>query len=119
MGGNKIGETERTLLAQYSPQIVQSALLPDSQAFARLSQQLVQSRSTSSIPFPGCPTARDLDILTAPDKSPFLSSADRAALLNLRADLFRVCKRAKERQVKVLIDAEYRFANFCLSQTPN
>lgn len=89
----------------------QTALLPDSQALVRLSQHLVLSRPSSSIPFPGSPTPQDLDVLASSEDSPFLSPADRTALRNLRADLSRICQRAKERKVKVVVDAEYRLVN--------
>ena len=92
-----------------SSQTTQTALLPDSQALVRLSQHLVRSRPPCSIPFPGSPTPRDLDVLTTSEGSPILSPTDRIALRNLRTDLFRICQRAKERQVKVVVDAEHRF----------
>lgn len=92
-------------------QITQTALLPDPQALVRLSQHLIRSKPPSSIPFPGSPSLQDLDILTSSDDSSILSSADRIALRDLRVDLFRICQRAKERQVKVVVDAEYRFVN--------
>jgi len=72
---------------------------------------LIRTRPPSSIPFPGTPTLEDLDILAASEDSPTLSSTDRIALRNLWADLSMICQRAKERQVKVVIDAEYRFVN--------
>lgn len=83
-----------------------TALLPDSRALIRFSQHLVRSRPYTSIPFPGSPAPGDLDILTSSEVSLFLSPADRTALLNLQADLFRICQRAKERKVKVTVDAE-------------
>lgn len=111
MGGNKTGEAECLRLTKYSPRTTQTALLPDSQALVRLSQHLVHARPPSSIPFPGSTAPQDLNILTESEGSPFLSSADRTALLNLQTDLFRICQRAKERRVKVVVDAEQRFAN--------
>ena len=118
MGSNKIGETQWLRLLQCLHPITQTALLPDPQALVRLSQHLVLSRPSSPIPFPGSPTPQDLDILTISEDSPFLSSADRTVLRNLQSDLFRICQRGKERRVKVVIDAEYRFVNshnFCRS----
>jgi proline dehydrogenase len=41
------------------------------------------------------------------DNSP-LTSADITALKELYEDLFRICTRAQERGVKIIIDAEYR-----------
>jgi hypothetical protein len=112
MGCDKISETlNGARLIPCSPQTTQTALLPDSQALVRLSQYLIRSRPSSSIPFPGSPTLQDLDILIASEGSLTLSSTDRTALRSLKADLFRICERAKERRVKVVVDAEYRCVN--------
>jgi proline dehydrogenase len=109
MGCDKIGETVNDArFIPCSPQTTQTALLPDSQALVRLSQHLVRSRPSSSIPFPGSPALQDLDILIASEGSSTLSSADRTALRSLKADLFRICERAKGRRVKVVVDAEQR-----------
>jgi proline dehydrogenase len=66
-----------------------------------------------SVPFPGSPRPTDFDVL---DVDPVklsetcpLTSEDVAALKELKEDLFRVCQRAKERGVKILIDAEHRY----------
>lgn len=109
MGCDKIGETLSCRVIRCSPQIIQTALLPDSQALLRLSQHLVRSRPPSSLPFPGSPTPQDLDILASSEDLRILSSTDQMALRNLQVDLLRICQRAKERQVKVVVDAEYRF----------
>ncbi|KAK0192057.1 FAD-linked oxidoreductase-like protein [Armillaria mellea] len=86
-----------------------SALLPDANALLHYSTALVASRPKSSIPFPGCPHASDLDVLYAPIGSikSDLTEDDIKSLRELHADLNRICKRAKERGVKIIIDAEY------------
>ena len=57
------------------------------------------------------PHAADLDVLygRAPPAAP-LADGDLAALRELHADLVRICERARERGVKIIIDAEYRCA---------
>lgn len=108
MGCDKISEILSCRVIQCSPQIIKTALVPDSQVLLRLSQHLVRSRPPSSLPFPGSPTPQDLDFLASSEDLRTLSSTDQIVLRNLRADLFRICQRAKERQVKVVVDAEYR-----------
>ncbi|KAK0204224.1 FAD-linked oxidoreductase-like protein [Desarmillaria ectypa] len=89
-----------------------SALLPDANSLLHYSKALLVSRPKSSVPFPGCPHASDLDILYAPIGSikSDLTEDDIKSLRELHADLNRICKRAKERGVKIIIDAEYRHA---------
>jgi proline dehydrogenase len=95
--------------------VSQTALVPDANALIRLSSYLLATRPATSppIPFPGCPRATDLDILYKPVKqmNP-LSAEDLALLRDLHADLARICTRGQERDVKVIIDAEYRFVMF-------
>jgi proline dehydrogenase len=75
-----------------------------------LSKYLLRSRSElpTPIPFPGCPAASDLAILDLPDVPAEFTPVDVTALKELRDDLFRICIRAKERGVRIIIDAEYR-----------
>ncbi|KAK0232101.1 FAD-linked oxidoreductase-like protein [Armillaria nabsnona] len=89
-----------------------SALLPDANALLHYSTALLASRPKSSVPFPGCPHTSDLDILYAPIGSikSDLTEDDIKSLRELHGDLNRICKRAKERGVKIIIDAEYRHA---------
>ncbi|KAG8879803.1 hypothetical protein FRB97_001373 [Tulasnella sp. 331] len=59
--------------------------------------------------YPGTPQPKDLDILyltTPPVNSP-LTTEDLDALKTLREDLGKICTRAKERNVKIVMDAEY------------
>lgn len=86
-----------------------SALLPDANALLHYSTALLALRPKTSVPFPGCPHASDLDVLYAPIgpiKSD-LTEDDIKSLRELHSDLNRICKRAKERGVKIIIDAEY------------
>ncbi|KAK0442123.1 FAD-linked oxidoreductase [Armillaria borealis] len=81
----------------------------DANALLHYSTALLASRPKSSVPFPGCPHASDLDILYAPIGSikSDLTEGDIKSLRELHGDLNRICKRAKERGVKIIIDAEY------------
>ncbi|KAJ3739841.1 hypothetical protein DFH05DRAFT_1513005, partial [Lentinula detonsa] len=63
-----------------------------------------------SIPFPGCPYPTDLNILDTESSSKFLNDKDIVSLRELHSDLRRICLRARERGVKLIIDAEYRSA---------
>ncbi|KAF8878434.1 FAD-linked oxidoreductase-like protein [Infundibulicybe gibba] len=91
-----------------------TALLPDARALINLSSHITSTRSglSHSVPFPGCPQPDDLDVLdTLPSQisrvpGP-LSTSDVESLRELHADLVRICKRAQERGVRVIIDAEY------------
>ncbi|KAJ3738423.1 FAD-linked oxidoreductase [Lentinula detonsa] len=60
-----------------------------------------------SIPFPGCPYPTDLNILDTESSSKFLNDKDIVSLRELHSDLRRICLRARERGVKLIIDAEY------------
>ncbi|EIW74708.1 FAD-linked oxidoreductase [Coniophora puteana RWD-64-598 SS2] len=87
-----------------------TALLPDASTLTRLSLHLLMARRASegtSVVFPGTPTSSDLDVLKkTPVDSP-LTAEDVAALKELHDDLVRVCKRAQERNVRIIVDAEY------------
>ncbi|KAF7971429.1 hypothetical protein HWV62_21190 [Athelia sp. TMB] len=89
-----------------------TALLPDPQSLINLSRHLLRSRPASGIDFPGCASISDLDVLYASTKnnsqspSP-LSDADIVALRKLHASLQRICTRAQQRGVRIIIDAEY------------
>ncbi|KAL5534787.1 hypothetical protein ACEPAG_1251 [Sanghuangporus baumii] len=90
-----------------------SALLPDAQALINFSKHLVNTRPPPArlVRFPGSPRPSDFDVLNVepinlPETSP-LKKQDLEDLRELREDLFRICQRAKERGVKIIIDAEY------------
>ncbi|KIY72746.1 FAD-linked oxidoreductase [Cylindrobasidium torrendii FP15055 ss-10] len=84
-----------------------TALLPNAEALLQLSQVILQNRHNDSVPFPGCPQSHDLDVLYAPGPNEHISPENIAALKDLHSDVFRICKRARERGVKVIVDAEY------------
>ncbi|KAK2459778.1 hypothetical protein APHAL10511_008210 [Amanita phalloides] len=87
-----------------------TALLPDAHALIKLSNHIIKTRLSQSaqvIPFPGCPTPSDLSVLYASKQTSDLTQMDIDSLRELHADLERICVRARERGVKVIIDAEY------------
>ncbi|KAF8642866.1 hypothetical protein AX16_009372 [Volvariella volvacea WC 439] len=85
-----------------------TALLPDAHALINLSKHILASRLGPAIPFPGNPESSDLDILSEEGAiSKYLSKEEIASLKELKGDLERVCSRAKERGVKIIVDAEY------------
>ncbi|PFH48288.1 hypothetical protein AMATHDRAFT_150233 [Amanita thiersii Skay4041] len=87
-----------------------TALLPDSNALINLSKHIINTRpvqKTQSIPFPGSPTVSDLAVLLPLAPSSDLTPQDISSLKELHADLERICTRAQQRGVKIIIDAEY------------
>ncbi|KZS90245.1 FAD-linked oxidoreductase [Sistotremastrum niveocremeum HHB9708] len=105
--GSVSGASRKTWVA-----LKMTALTPSSQTLINFSDFLLQNRpSDSGVVYPGLPHPSDLDILeekTSTKTLPAsLSQEDIRALVELRDDLFRICKRARERGVKVIIDAEY------------
>ncbi|EPQ61156.1 FAD-linked oxidoreductase, partial [Gloeophyllum trabeum ATCC 11539] len=87
-----------------------TALLPHAQSLIKFSSHLIKTRPpTPDIPFPGIPHASDLSVLydsTPPPSSP-LTEADIVELRELHQDLVRICTRAKEMGVRIILDAEY------------
>lgn len=86
-----------------------SALLPDARALINLSKHVLQTRSSRRpIHFPGCPDPSDLDVLyeSRGEIGP-LSTQDIQDLRELHANLVRICSKAQERGVKIIVDAEY------------
>ncbi|THH17138.1 hypothetical protein EW146_g3612 [Bondarzewia mesenterica] len=92
-----------------------SALLPDAQSLVNLSVYLTKARpARSAIAFPGYPRASDLDCLTSDQikgESP-LTEQDIHDIKDLHSDLVKICSRAQERDIRIIIDAEYRHALF-------
>ncbi|CAL1696953.1 unnamed protein product [Somion occarium] len=87
-----------------------TAMLPNAQSLINLSKHLVDTRPTvpSVVPFPGAPHLTDLDVLESPTiQGTLLTERDIIDLRNLYADLIKVCTRAQERGIRLLIDAEY------------
>jgi proline dehydrogenase len=87
-------------------------LVPDADALENFSTYLVRTRAQLNppIPHPGTARSTDLVVLQSPtpskDLSP-LTAEDIAALRELREDLWRICTKARERGVKLIMDAEY------------
>ncbi|KIJ98279.1 hypothetical protein K443DRAFT_680913 [Laccaria amethystina LaAM-08-1] len=91
-----------------------TALLPNAHALINLSEYITNARlrlqkdaPEAGIPFPGCPRLGDLDVVLSPSPGVGLEPEDVRELKELHDDLIRICTRAEERGVRVLIDAEY------------
>ncbi|KAF9529861.1 FAD-linked oxidoreductase-like protein [Crepidotus variabilis] len=95
-----------------------TALLPDANALIALSSWIVNSRKSlprsapeSAVPFPGAARMEDLKLILHPSTSKLskdpLSPEHLRQLKELYNDLVRICTRAKDRGIKVIIDAEY------------
>ena len=87
----------------------QSALLPNPATLLHLSTHLSSLHATDHVLFPGCPRADDLAILKShdlPSSSP-LTAQDLTDLRELLINLNRICRRARERNVRIIVDAEY------------
>ncbi|KAH9060726.1 FAD-linked oxidoreductase [Lactarius vividus] len=86
-----------------------SALLPNPNTLLHLSAHLSSLHATDPVLFPGCPRTDDLAVLKSnalPSSSP-LTVQDLADLRELLVDLNRICIRARERNVRLIVDAEY------------
>ena len=91
-----------------------TALLPDASALLALSSFIVESRkdhrTAAAIPFPGSPRIGDLDvILKTPSVGHLLTPAQVSGVRELYNDLVRICTHAREKGVKIIVDAEYRY----------
>ena len=89
---------------------LQTALLPNAHALIHFSKYILETRKGSSaVPFPGAPRSSDLDILYSGSiEGTPLSEQDVIDLRDLYEDMIKVCTRGQERQIRVVIDAEYR-----------
>ena len=99
-----------------------TALLPDAQALVALSSSIVESRKDprtpakhAAIPFPGSPRIEDLDIILKPPSTSQLTPAQISGVRELYDNMVRICTRAQERGIKVIVDAEYRYVFFHVS----
>ena len=70
-----------------------------------------RSQLSNAVPFPGMPHASDLDILSTSRPVDVLSDTDLAALRQLRDDLTTICNHARQRGVKLIVDAEHRYVS--------
>ncbi len=99
-----------------------TALVPDANALIALSSRITESRKSlpksskdAIVPFPGSARIDDLDIiLHSPDPKPSdpripLAPADIQQLQTLYANLSKICAHAREKGIKIIVDAEYRF----------
>lgn len=92
-----------------------TALLPDASALLALSSFIVESRKdhrTSAaihVPFPGSPRIDDLDVILKTPTIGHLTPAQVSGVRELYDDLVRICTHARERGVKIIVDAEYRY----------
>jgi proline dehydrogenase len=87
----------------------QTALLPNPAALLNLSTHLSSLHKSDPILFPGCPRADDVAVLKLnepPPGSP-LSAQDLVDLRDLHEDLIRICTRARARDIRLIVDAEY------------
>jgi proline dehydrogenase len=87
-----------------------TALLPNASSLINLSKHLVASRPPSSkrVAFPGAPNPTDLDVLhDSRQGNTYLTSDEIDELRKLYNDLDRICARAQEKGVKIIMDAEY------------
>jgi len=89
----------------------QTALLPSTKPLHHLSAHLLATRPAlpTPVPYPGCAHGSDLDVLYTDSKpaSGPLTDQDLLQLRDLHFDLRRICQRAEERGVRLVIDAEY------------
>ncbi|KZT08999.1 FAD-linked oxidoreductase [Laetiporus sulphureus 93-53] len=87
-----------------------TAMLPRAETLYNFSRHLVASRPAASppIPFPGRPLPTDFDVLlsTSPADGP-LTSDDISDLRELFEDLRSIGRRAEERNVRIIVDAEH------------
>lgn len=112
-----------------------TALLPDASALTALSSYIVNSRkglprsaSEAMVPFPGAARVEDMDVVLHFDSSlsntstrdPHnLTPVQIGQLRELYGDLVRICWRAKEKGVKIIVDAEYRYVHTLYSLIPS
>ncbi|KAG8899577.1 hypothetical protein FRC00_001259 [Tulasnella sp. 408] len=88
-----------------------TALVPSASTLVRFSEHLVSTRPKDNlVHYPGTPQPTDLDILAPeaarPQESP-LTDEDITTLRVLKDDLERICTKAKERNVTIIVDSEY------------
>lgn len=99
--------------------IKMTALLPDANALHALSSSIVESRKDprtpvghAAIPFPGSARIEDLNVILKPLSTNQLTALTPAQISGVRElydNLVKICTRAQERGIKIIIDAEYRY----------
>ncbi|KAG8893546.1 hypothetical protein FRC01_013524, partial [Tulasnella sp. 417] len=88
-----------------------TALVPSATTLVHFSEHLVSTRPKDNlVHYPGTPHPTDLEILapdaTRPEGSP-LTDEDITTLRVLKDDLERICTKAKDRNVTIIVDSEY------------
>ena len=102
------GKDKRTWVA-----IKMTAMLPDASALLALSSFIVESSQKDrmirgAIPFPGSPRIEDLDVVLKTPSIGHLTPTQVSGVRELYDDLVRICTHARERGIKIIVDAEYR-----------
>ena len=103
--------------------IKMTAMLPDASALLALSSFIVESRKDhhrtsaeyAAIPFPGSARKEDLDVIWKTPSIGHLTPAQVSGVRELYDDLVRICNHARERGIKIIVDAEYRYCGLILS----
>ena len=102
-----------------------TALLPDSHTLIAWSSHITASRKSlpsssmeATVPFPGTARIEDMDVILrspSPNSSSVLSTSHPSLtptqiqhIHELYTDLVRICTHAREKGVKIIVDAEYR-----------
>ena len=68
-----------------------------------------------SVPYPGTPESSDLAVLHGRiSRDSPLTAQDVEDLKELYHDLNRICSRAKDRSVRIILDAEHRYSKLRL-----
>ncbi|KAG9084581.1 hypothetical protein FRC06_003989, partial [Ceratobasidium sp. 370] len=87
-----------------------SALVPAADPLKRMSAFLLKERPRDDVPYPGTPGSFDLIVFEGSKEVLLkggLTEEDITSLRTLYGDLRRVCKRARERGIRLIFDAEH------------
>ncbi|KAG8704558.1 hypothetical protein FRC09_003455 [Ceratobasidium sp. 395] len=87
-----------------------TALLPSPDALKRMSTFLLTSRPKNGVSYPGTPGSTDLLVLRESESAGSFSGLTEDDVKDLRElyrDLREICTRAKERGVRITVDAEH------------
>ncbi|QRV91724.1 proline dehydrogenase [Ceratobasidium sp. AG-Ba] len=87
-----------------------TALLPSPDSLKRMSTFLLSSRPKGNVSYPGTPGSTDLVVFQSsesPRSFNGLSEDDVIALRELYQNLRKICARAKERGIRLTVDAEH------------
>ncbi|KAG9097237.1 hypothetical protein FS749_006756 [Ceratobasidium sp. UAMH 11750] len=87
-----------------------SALVPAADSLKRMSAFLLKERPRDDVPYPGTPGSFDLVVFEGSKDVLLkggLTEEDITSLRTLYGDLRRVCRRARERGIRLIFDAEH------------